>query len=142
MTPNAIFGLGLVTFALLVGAGELGYTINGSYAALVLAAAVSALYFSMARSAASGSVMANGPEYVEVKTPVGSAKVPASLVNNNGLLMLILAMQVAQAWFLYQHHLTGEEALRENTYVLSLSQPEREKLNLAMPDSLRKKQAR
>lgn len=46
----------------------------------------------------------------------------------------------------YKHHSQGDEMLQkileattENTYVLSLSQADRERLNLAMPDSLRRK---
>lgn len=36
-------------------------------------------------------------------------------------------------------HVRLEEAVTEQTYVLSLKQEDREKLNIAMPDSLRKK---
>jgi hypothetical protein len=52
-------------------------------------------------------------------------------------------------YFGYEHHKASEEAFKkiyeatvENTYVLSLPQAEREKLNISIPDSLRRKMRR
>lgn len=72
------------------------------------------------------------------------------LVNANSLLLTAVCALAALG---YQHHASSEEqhkkqgeelrqiheAMAENTYVLSLSQADREKLNIAMPDSLRRK---
>lgn len=60
--------------------------------------------------------------------------------------VLVVLLFFALCGLGYMHHIQEEallnrllEAMTENTYVLSLPQSEREKLNIAMPDSLRKK---
>lgn len=60
---------------------------------------------------------------------------------------IYIALAAGIALFLgYEHHNGSREMLQrileattENTYVLSLSQAERERLNIAMPESLRRK---
>lgn len=59
---------------------------------------------------------------------------------------LLLVVGLALGLGLYLHHVENQSALNrifesmaENTYVLSLSQADREKLNLRMPESLRRK---
>lgn len=72
------------------------------------------------------------------------------LINTQSLLLAAICALTALG---YQHHASSEEShkeqgkeiakihesMSENTYVLSLSQAEREKLNIAMPESLRRK---
>ena len=60
--------------------------------------------------------------------------------------ILIFILFTALVGLGYLHHIHEEntlsrlfEAMAENTYLLSLPQAEREKLNLRMPDSLRRK---
>jgi hypothetical protein len=84
---------------------------------------------------------------IELTAPGGiTAKIPKRLLGENTLLLLLI---VAVGYFGYKHHESSEEWQRkiyeatiENTYVLSLPQAEREKLNISVPDSLRRKMRR
>lgn len=60
--------------------------------------------------------------------------------------VLVLILFCAMALLLYNDHTANEaqhlkllEAIAENTYVLALPQADRERLNIAMPESLRRK---
>lgn len=81
-----------------------------------------------------------------VEMPGFKAKVPGALVkllNGSGAVVVLLVCLIAGG--VYHHDQTMMtnkqvlEALDANTYVLSLPQAERERLNIAMPDSLRRK---
>lgn len=61
-------------------------------------------------------------------------------------LVVVISVVAGAGWFLYQHHLETIEGnakildrLDAMVYMLSLPQPERDKLRLTMPDSLRTK---
>jgi len=143
MARNLIYGIALAIALWFLSATELTY-INGNVAAIIMASgAVTALAFSIV--ARRGGVVANGDDTVELKGPAGlSAKIPARrLLGENSLILIFCCVL---AYFGYVHHTSNEEALKrvyeatvENTYVLSLSQADREALKIAMPESLRRK---
>jgi hypothetical protein len=117
----------LMAVGLLAGV-EIGF-IQGSMASLIL---VSGLMTSFVLSGVSVETLE-----VEGYGLTGKAK---------GQSTLVILCFFALVGLGYMHHISEEtilskvlEAMTENTYVLSLSQAEREKLNIAMPDSLRKK---
>lgn len=65
------------------------------------------------------------------------------IVTENGLVLVLFC---ALGWLLYNDHTANEsqhqrllDAIQENTYVLSLSQLDRERLRIDMPESLRRK---
>ncbi len=67
----------------------------------------------------------------------------AGVLSKNGLTVALICLLI---FGIYKHHTDNEaaltriyEAMAENTYVLSLPQAEREKLNIAIPESLRRK---
>ena len=142
MARNLIYGIALAIALWFLSATELTY-INGNVAAIIMASgAITALAFSIV--ARRGGVVANGDDTVELKGPAGlSAKIPARrLLGENSLILIFCCVL---AYFGYVHHTSNEEALKRiyeatvaNTYVLSLSQAEREKLQIVMPESLRK----
>jgi len=143
MARNLIYGIALAIALWFLSATELTY-INGNVAAIIMASgAITALAFSIV--ARRGGVVANGDDTVELKGPAGlSAKIPARrLLGENSLILIFCCVL---AYFGYVHHTSNEEALKrvyeatvENTYVLSLSQADREALKIAMPESLRRK---
>lgn len=132
MLRSVVYGI-LFAFLLLVGSVELGYTFNKSYAVYVLVAgAATAFLFSMATT---GSVMANG-EKDDVATWEGfgqKARIPTKALTGANILVVGMFAVI----LVMQYRIM--ESISEQTYVLSLSQAERERLNLTMPDSLRKK---
>lgn len=65
-----------------------------------------------------------------------------AILSAENMILLILIMQCAQVWFMYQHLAESSDSQREAAYILSLSQSDREKLNIAMPPSLRAKMRR
>ena len=135
MLRNVIYGI-LIVFLLLVGSVELGYTFNKSYSVhLLVAGAATAFLFSMAGGFTTGSVMANG-EKDDAATWEGfgqKARIPTKMLT--GVNILVVGMFAVILFMQYRIL----ESISEQTYVLSLSQPERERLNLTMPESLRKK---
>ena len=140
---NLAYGAALILGLVFLAAAELTY-INGIAAVIIMVSgAFTALAFSIV--ARRGGVVANGDDTVELKGPAGlSAKIPARrLLGENSLLLIFCCVL---AYFGYVHHTSNEEALKrvyeatvENTYVLSLSQADREALKIAMPESLRRK---
>lgn len=82
---------------------------------------------------------------IELRGPAGlQAKLTGRKLLGENTLILVFICVIA--YLGYVHHIANEEGLRrvyealvENTYVLSLSQSERERLNVAMPESLRRK---
>ncbi len=67
----------------------------------------------------------------------------AGILSKNGLTLALICLLI---FAIYKHHTDNEaaltriyEAMAENTYVLSLPQAEREKLQIAIPESLRRK---
>lgn len=84
---------------------------------------------------------------IEVETPIG-LKVKAQ--GDRVARVLAAAAIAAPLLFLaYKHHENGDqkldalgEKMSEVVYVLSLTQADRERLNLSMPDSLRRKARR
>jgi hypothetical protein len=164
---NLIVGILLcLTFTFLAGT-ELTY-INGTVAALILSsAAVTALLVSSLRMKG-GAVAHNedgqgdltGPELVAAAQRYLMSRSEEQLLelegfgmkgkvrgrrifSDNTAMLLIFAMFAA---FMYYHHTATLELLSknleatvENTYVLSLSPEEREKLRITMPESLKRK---
>ena len=169
MARNLGYGIALALLLLFLSAKELTY-INGSAASLVLVSgAITALLF-FAMNEKESIVPTEGQELAaaaerylrsmsqEDRERLNSESIELSgagmglkarghrLVSNNIAFLLLYTMFAA---FMYYHHtqnmeLLGKvlEATTENTYVLSLSQAEREKLNIAMPESLRRKMRR
>ena len=138
-------------FILICGVGlEVGY-LNGKVALLVvLASAMTALIFSMARKPEQ-IILSDypGQDILEANVPGGGGlklkgkNLPERLLGDRGVMLILIC---AVAWFMWWHHTTTEDLLKknleattENTYVLSLSQAEREGLRITMPDSLKRK---
>lgn len=127
-----------------LSATELTY-INGKVAAIILVSgALTTLAFSVLHREREGAVNDGQQEVIELKAAGMEAKRTGRAILGENTLVLIFFC--ALSYFGYVHHTSNEEALRrvyeatvENTYVLSLSQPEREKLQIAMPESLRRK---
>ena len=125
-----------VTFVILgaaglLGAYEVGF-IQGQLAALILA---SGLVTSLVVSAS--GVRVSDTLELEGYGIKGRAR---------GTDVLVVLLFFALVALGYLHHYQEEalltkllEAMTENTYVLSLPQAERERLNIVMPDSLRRK---
>lgn len=85
-----------------------------------------------------------GEETLEVKGFGMEGKATGRRLFTDNLIVLCIGGTLA--FGVYRHHSSNEEALTrlfeamaENTYVLSLPQAERERLNIAMPESLRRK---
>ena len=125
-----------VTFVILgaiglLGAWEVGF-VQGQIAMLILASGlVTSVVFSAAQE--------NGLDTLEVEGYglKGRAR---------GTDVLVVLLFFALVGLGYLHHLQEEallnrvlEAMTENTYVLSLPQADRERLQIQMPDSLRRK---
>ncbi len=122
--------------------------LNGRSAAIVLAAATAAtLMFSLARQPRKkeAAIMAHeGEETLDVKGFGTEVKLKGAGVLSKNSLTVIAACALVFA--IYKHHTDNEaaltriyEAMAENTYVLSLPQAEREKLQIQIPESLRRK---
>lgn len=92
------------------------------------------------------------PEQVSVETPFIKARFEGKHVSNLlRFLIFVLLTLLLVLGYLFAQENKGEHAamknaldaqtlaITEQTYVLTLSQPQREALNLAMPDSLRKR---
>lgn len=84
--------------------------------------------------------MATASDGVKISSPFGWA------AEAHGQTVAVLLIAVMLAFLGYRHHVSSEEqmsrlfeAIAENTYLLSLSPTEREKLNIVMPESLRRK---
>ncbi len=86
-----------------------------------------------------------GGDSIELSGPGGvKAKFTGKrLLGENTLFLLLI---FALLYFGYVHHTSNEESLRkvyealvENTYVISRPQDERERMNITMPESLRRK---
>jgi hypothetical protein len=129
-----------------VAATEVGY-ISGSHAQLViLGMLASSLVFSIARRREPVARDYPGQDVIEAKlsgVKLSGDRLPERLLNDRIILVLLLC---AIAWFMQYHHGSTQELLQknleataENTYVLSLSQPERESLRIIMPESLKRK---
>ena len=134
---------------------------EGLFSGLILiAAGTTGLVFMMARNPRDPQVinLANYPgqdvladssrDEFEAKTPFGSGKFKGKhllerlLGDRTVTLMLICAV----AWYMWLHHTESAELMRKNTeailesnYISTLPQSKKEELNLAMPDSLRRK---
>ncbi len=166
MALNLAYGIALAIALWFLSTTELTF-INGNVAALILASgAITALAFSMlARregvvSNESQELAAAAERYLrtlsqEERERLNNESIELTgaglgikarghrLVSDNLSLLLLYCTFAA---FMYYHHTTNMEMLArvleatvENTYVLSLSQAERENLRLTMPESLRKK---
>lgn len=148
MKWDAAYYLSLLSAAGLLVAVEGGY-ISGRYAGFVLVGVLlSSLILSMSRRPEINVSDYPGQDVLEANVPGGGLKfrgkhLPERLLGDRAITLLLIC---AVAWFMWWHHSTTEDLMRknleattENTYVLSLSQAEREKLNIAMPESLRRK---
>jgi len=146
---NSAFVVAFLTVAGFLAATEVGY-VSGQYAAIVIVVVlVSSLAFSMARKPEQ-IILSDypGQDVLKVDTPVGHGSftgknLPERLLGDRAVTLIIIC---AVAWFMWWHHTTTEDLLKknleattENTYVLSLSQAEREGLRITMPDSLKRK---
>lgn len=85
------------------------------------------------------------PEGDTLEIGAGALKVRATGSDVSRVLAISTVLGLI-LWAVYEHHNGSREMLQrileatsENTYVLSLSQVERERLNIAMPESLRRK---
>jgi len=165
MVRNFSYGIAVALTLLFLSATELTY-INGNVAAVILASgAITALAFSVLHARREGVVAKEnrdleGPELVaaaqryllsrneeqllELEGFGMKGKVRGRGLFSDNTAMLILFMMFAA--FMFYHHTTtldllakNLEATTENTFVLSLPPDQREKLNLAMPESLRRK---
>jgi hypothetical protein len=144
MVLNLACGLAITITLLYLSATELTY-INGTVAAVVLSSSAVAALLVSAMKAKGGIVSRNeGQESIELKGAGLEAKLTGRRLLGENTLLFILGCALAYSF--YTHHTSNEEALKrvyeatvENTYVLSLSQAEREALKIAMPESLRKK---
>lgn len=83
---------------------------------------------------------------VDITTPMGSISARGSQAI---LVVLVATILAGVAWAGYKHHEINEqkldalaERMSEVVYVISLPQDKREALNLSMPASLRRQQAR
>jgi hypothetical protein len=160
---NLTYAIAAALAMWILSATELTY-INGNVAAIIMASgAITALAFSALQRR--GGVMAqdqdrSGPELVaaaqryllslneeqllELEGFGMKGKVRGRrLFSDHGAILLLFFMFSA---FMYYHHTTtlellakNLEATTENTYVSTLTQAERERLNLSMPESLRRK---
>lgn len=90
--------------------------------------------------------MLQSEESVDIKTPMGSISARGSQAV---AVVLAATVLVGAAWAGYKHHEINEqkldalaERMSEVVYVISLPQEKREALNLSMPPSLRRQQAR
>jgi len=148
MVRNTVLAL-LLSFLLFVGAVEVGYTINGSYAAsaVLSAGAMTALFLSMAKI--TGDEMAGrdeGSGVMKAKGFWGEVTFPATATN-----AIILVLAIALGLFLWQHHTESVEwskkifsaterntrAIIIQTYVSTLSPERKAQLNLDVPEELR-----
>lgn len=135
--------LGVGTAFVLVGVVgvEIGF-VNGKVAVLVLvASALTSLLYSVMKPKMEATV-GNGDsgQVLEVETPGFKGK--ARGLGNGGVLALILGLTVAQAWFIYDMRQMLQRVIDSNDaliFAMSLSEAERQKLNIAMPESLRRK---
>ncbi len=159
-------GCGAVAFSFLV-LSDVQHYAGGRVTVVLAFSAMSALLFMVARGPRTESAMAGRegggegkgsgrPEQdsVEAETPLGKIKI----MSKSGLLIFALA---AAAYFSYEHHrISGQNhqetrewsknileatqkntrAIRAQTFVLTLSQERREKLNLEVPDEIREMQ--
>lgn len=142
---RAAFAMGLAIVAAVIAMYEIEF-LNGRSAAVVLAAATAAtLMFSLARQPKEAAIMAlEGEETLDVKGFGTEVKLKgAGILSKNGLTVALICFLI---FAIYKHHTDNEaaltriyEAMAENTYVLSLPQADREKLNIAIPESLRRK---
>jgi hypothetical protein len=146
MKTSAIIGI-LILVATSFAAVEAYFTQGSFAAALLVGSLIAAFVFTAVNYNSGVMAMATGDETIEVEGPGGS-KVRASGFTTAALLIACLL-----AYAGYLHHTANEaqlarievqltrvfEAMSEQTFVLSLSQAEREKLNITMPESLRKK---
>lgn len=141
MKTNAAIGIFIVVCAVWFSASEINI-VQGSLPTVVfVGACASALIFSVLKRKEVAAMAEDGDTQV---LEVGGMGIKARLsgrrvMSADNMLLLILVMQCAQAWFMYQHFTDSAEAQRESIYILSLSPAEREKLNMAMPASLRAK---
>ncbi|HSW83522.1 MAG TPA: hypothetical protein VLH12_08610 [Usitatibacter sp.] len=139
---RSVNSLALVTLALVVGETELGLTLNARYGVLILAGAITALFFSMAWRTAGNAMTTNGEqESITADTPIGRFRI----LGGSERSLLIFAM-AAMGYFGYVHLVAIEaqlakmiEAQAEYNYIISLSPEARERLDIAMPESLRHK---
>jgi len=145
---DSAFGLVIFLIIVVVVVGELGHTFNARYSVLVFAGVITALFFHMAAGGAGGVTVMNRPlqDSIEVATPFGTVKA----WGGDKLLLFVIAAVVS--YFAYEikseqaqlgrieaNLARNNDAIAEFTYVISLSQVDREKLNLSMPESLRRK---
>jgi hypothetical protein len=151
MTPKLILGLVLTGFAFLIGGAELGGSLNKGYVYLLGAGVATAFLLSMA--AITGSVMSNGDKEEAAKYEGFGQKIslPMRWLNTNAVLVFSLA---AAGYFGYVHHRDTLDLLQKNlaatekntraivvqTWVMTLTQERKEKLNLEMPDEVRQMQ--
>lgn len=81
-----------------------------------------------------------------IKIPIPWSSNPIEIRGYDFILIFLVAVIPFGAYFLFEMKTKGEEAhlqifqaLEVQTYVLSLSQDKRDKLNISMPQSLRKR---
>lgn len=156
MKSDLTIGVAILAVTGIVAGAEMGL-VQGQAAALLLAAgAVTALIFSMMRKPEidlrnykGQDVLADPADELELKGPLGSGakmtgrNLPERLLGDRTVILILVC---AVAWFMWYHHTESADLLRknteaivENTFVASLSQEKKEALNLAMPESLRRK---
>lgn len=148
---DAVYGFAALFCLLLIAGAEIGY-INGRYAALVLVAgALTALVISAVHFGKVGTMATDNEETIEVEGMGFKGKASGRrLLSENTLWLVLLIAIAALAW---KHHSESESqmarlealVLRQNelmvewSYIISRSQAERERLDLQMPESLRRK---
>jgi len=140
-----VYVLLLVAMVATVAVLEVGYVTVPSAGAMVVISAFCVLLFSIIKkvdkvTTEDESIAVGGLGFK------AEAHGPKLLTGGMGGNLVLFSMIVGIALLGYKHHLDSElqltkifEAMAENTYVLSLTPQEREKLNIAMPESLRKK---
>jgi len=133
----------LLLAVFLVAAMELEAIGGRMASALFASAAISAFAFSLVRHI-TGGIMREHDDTIKAEGFGVRVDVPAKVLSREGI--LFAAFCLAFAWLFYQHHMDSQtqaartlEAVIELTYVISLPQAERERLNLRMPESLRRK---
>ena len=138
MKTNRIIAILILAAAVLFPVKEIAFVLGPAASLVVVAGLVTTLVFSVMNNTKAEVAMANG-ETLEVEGYGLRAR-----ANGKDIFLLILFMALVGLGYL--HHVQEEtamtklfEAIAENTYVLSLPQADRERLQIQMPESLRRK---
>lgn len=142
MNRKWLLGAGFGALLICVVGVEIGFVTGKAEILVLLASALTALLYSVMkpRKEAAMGGSGGGQTSVEIETPLGKGK--ASGLGNGGVLALILGLTLAQAWFIYDMRQMMQRVIDSNDallFAMSLSEAERQKLNIAMPESLRRK---